>query len=155
MDFSTMTDAEVEDLGRLVVAELARRRIVADAPAEVERINRAVLAAEGRNPGGAWSQPTGAHDAYPPGWQVSRNGKTYESLVPGNVWTPGDPADPQSWRWWREVVPAGSDDWRPGVAYAAGAEVSHAGKRWRCAVAHTSQADWAPGAPGVYLWAVL
>ena len=37
----------------------------------------------------AWVQPTGAHDAYPVGAQVTHNGATWESTTPNNVWEPG------------------------------------------------------------------
>ena len=153
MDLSTLTDAELAAFERQVVDELSRRRMLAEAPGEVDRINRAVLAAEGRGPGGAWVQPTGAHDAYPSGWQASRGGVLYESLAPANVWPPGDPADPQSGRWWRRVgATADPDAWQPWVSYDFGDVVTHGEQRWRCAVTHTSQPDWSPGAPGVYLW---
>ena len=33
-------------------------------------------------------QPTGAHDAYMKGDIVNYNGKTYESLIDNNVWSP-------------------------------------------------------------------
>lgn len=36
-----------------------------------------------------WIQPTGAHDAYNTGDQVTHGGKTYESIVDANVWEPG------------------------------------------------------------------
>ena len=37
----------------------------------------------------AWSQPLGAHDAYPLGAKVSHNGKKWVSDVANNVWEPG------------------------------------------------------------------
>lgn len=37
----------------------------------------------------AWSQPTGAHDAYAAGAKVSHNGKHWTSDTDGNVWEPG------------------------------------------------------------------
>lgn len=37
----------------------------------------------------AWSQPTGAHDAYGAGDRVSHNGKHWTSDADGNVWEPG------------------------------------------------------------------
>ena len=37
----------------------------------------------------AWSQPLGAHDAYPLGAKVSHNGKKWVSDVANNVWAPG------------------------------------------------------------------
>ncbi len=42
-------------------------------------------------PSGAqpWVQPTGAHDAYNVGDQVTHNGDTWSSTVAGNVWEPG------------------------------------------------------------------
>lgn len=36
-----------------------------------------------------WSQPIGAHDAYPLGAKVSHNGKKWTSDVANNVWEPG------------------------------------------------------------------
>ena len=36
-----------------------------------------------------WSQPLGAHDAYPLGAKVSHNGKKWTSDVASNVWEPG------------------------------------------------------------------
>lgn len=36
-----------------------------------------------------WSQPLGAHDAYPLGAKVSHNGKKWTSDVDNNVWEPG------------------------------------------------------------------
>lgn len=36
-----------------------------------------------------WEQPTGAQDAYNTGDKVKHNGKTWVSLVDGNVWEPG------------------------------------------------------------------
>lgn len=37
----------------------------------------------------AWVQPTGAHDAYALGAQVSHNGHNWQSTVGSNVWEPG------------------------------------------------------------------
>lgn len=43
-----------------------------------------------------WSQPTGAHDAYNTGDVVDYNGKLYESLIDGNVYSPD--AYPAGWK---------------------------------------------------------
>ena len=37
----------------------------------------------------AWVQPTGAHDAYKKGDQVTHKGSTWTSDADGNVWEPG------------------------------------------------------------------
>ena len=37
----------------------------------------------------AWQQPTGAHDAYNKGDQVSHNGVTWTSDIDSNTWEPG------------------------------------------------------------------
>ena len=42
-----------------------------------------------------WKQPTGAQDAYNKGDRVRFDGKVYESLIDGNVWSPSD--YPQGW----------------------------------------------------------
>lgn len=43
-----------------------------------------------------WVQPTGAHDAYMTGDRVIFNGKTYESLIDANTWSPA--TYPAGWR---------------------------------------------------------
>lgn len=43
-----------------------------------------------------WVQPTGAHDAYQTGEKVNYNGKTYESLIDNNTWSPD--AYPAGWK---------------------------------------------------------
>ena len=45
---------------------------------------------------GEWKQPAGAHDAYKKGDKVLFNGKTYESLIDANVWSPS--VYPQGWK---------------------------------------------------------
>lgn len=36
-----------------------------------------------------WTEPQGGHDAYGVGDKVRHNGKTWVSLIPGNIWEPG------------------------------------------------------------------
>lgn len=43
-----------------------------------------------------WVQPTGAHDAYAKGARVVFGGKTYESLIDANTWSPS--VYPQGWK---------------------------------------------------------
>ncbi len=47
-----------------------------------------------------------------------------------------------------QIVP----DWEINVYYNVGDLVTYNGKIWKCIAAHTSQAQWYPGASGVYLW---
>lgn len=49
-----------------------------------------------------WSQPTGAHDAYNKGDIVDYNGKLYQSLIDGNVYSPD--AYPAGWQVYEEVT---------------------------------------------------
>lgn len=37
-----------------------------------------------------WVQPTGAHDAYGVGDQVTHDGQVWESNLDGNIWRPGE-----------------------------------------------------------------
>lgn len=46
-----------------------------------------------------WVQPTGAHDAYGVGDQVTHNGKHYISQIDGNTAEPGTDE-----RWWSEAA---------------------------------------------------
>lgn len=43
-----------------------------------------------------WKQPTGAQDAYQKGDRVRYNGRVYESVIDGNVWSPAD--YPSGWK---------------------------------------------------------
>ena len=102
-----------------------------------------------------WVQPLGATDAYNAGDKVTYNGKTYESLIDGNVWSPD--AYPAGWKLVEDeqtpepepepeetpewVQPAGAHD-----AYANGAIVMHNGKKWK------SDVDGNVWEPGVYGW---
>ena len=85
-------------------SELNRAVQVNAAPEELEAVQAVTLEAEGINPGDEWRQPHGAHDAYPLSSTVRFNEKTWESLIPANVWQPGVSG-------WREVVESGAPDW--------------------------------------------
>ena len=93
-------------------------------------------------------QPTGAHNAYPVEWTVTRDDKTWESLIPNNVTMPGDPADPQNYRWWKNLsAPPAPGVWSgEGVAYAVDTQALYEpnGKTYKCLQAHTSQPGWTP-----------
>ena len=74
--------------------------------------------------GEPWTQPTGAHDAYPLGAIVTHNGKTWQALTAFCVWEPGVSG-------WREVVAEGYPAWVQPTgghdAYPKGARVSFGG----------------------------
>lgn len=93
-----------------------------------------------------WRQPSGATDAYAKGDHVFLNGKIWESLILGNVWTPGvsgwrevttEDSTPPAW-----IQPTGAHD-----AYAKGAIVSYAGKLWK-----NTESDANVWTPGVFGW---
>lgn len=100
VDLANMPTADLDVLLDDVRAEVSRRVTIDNAPAQVREINQNVLNASGRQPGKKWTQPTGAHDAYPAGWTVVHGGKTWESLIDNNVHEPGVSG-------WREEVPPG------------------------------------------------
>jgi hypothetical protein len=144
--FDGQTDDELRSQRDAILAELERRRVLADAEQRVDDINRQVLDAKGETDGGDWVQPTGASDAYPTDWTVQHNGKKWISLTPANVWEPGTSS-------WREVVPEGSTgpaEWVQPTgstdAYKLGSQVSHNGSVWQTTVDNNV---WEPG---VYGW---
>jgi hypothetical protein len=108
----------------------------------------AALMEDAHTDGAAWVQPTGAHNAYALGATVTHNGKTWENLTPANVWQSGNTADPQSYRWWREVVAdpgPGTQPWDGnGRAYKVGDLVTYQGLTYEVLQAHTSQPGWTP-----------
>lgn len=129
IDLSLYDDQQLDELIVLAIKERDRRDVVRDASSKATEMNFAVLRAEGINQGDEWRQPTGAHDAYPLDWQVTYNGKLWESLAPANVWVPGESA-------WKEIVtsadtypvwlqPTGAHD-----AYNTGDRVRFEGNNW-------------------------
>lgn len=105
MDIGTVSDAELRQLKTMIDAELSRRETLATAGRAMDDIARSVLAASGQVVGGVWVQPTGATNAYPEGWTVEHDGRTWVSLTPANVFEPGVSG-------WREVVAeGGAPEW--------------------------------------------
>lgn len=94
------TDTELEQTRQAIVKEQERRRTLATAGQQAEKLNADYLAASGVEPGQEWRQPTSAVDAYPKDWEVTFEGKTFVSLTPANVWAPNVSG-------WREVVTDG------------------------------------------------
>ena len=90
--------------------------------------------------GEPWVQPTGAHDAVPLGATVTHDGKTWESLIPFNVWEPGVSG-------WRELVAEGYPAWvQPSGAhdvYAKGARVTFEGSDYESLIDGNT---WSPSA---------
>jgi hypothetical protein len=98
-----------------------------------------------------WTQPTGAHDCYNMGEKmIYTDGKTYESLINANVWSPeehavgwknlSEPEEPEEYPAW---VPW---DGHNETLYQVGDKVSHVGKNWEST---TPNNHWEPG---VYGW---
>ena len=91
-----LTDADRDELYAKARAG-EREALSYDVKAEIDALWAAVRALQG-NAGSAateeaqahaeFVQPTGAHDAYNLGDRVSYNGKFYESVINGNVWSP-------------------------------------------------------------------
>ena len=122
MDLTALTDDEARDLLDAVYADVQRRTTLANAPARAEALATAYAAAIGRKDGDPWVQPTGAHDAYAKGITVTHGGKTWESLTPANVWTPGVSVQLPSPSGQTRVhgapcVPGGNDSRRPARQY--------------------------------------
>lgn len=96
-----LEDQQLVDLGNAVYEEQRRRRDIASASKEVDEVISRYQQALGREDGEAWSQPTGALDAYPEGATVTHGGKTWTSTTPANTWEP-------SVSGWREVAEEGA-----------------------------------------------
>ena len=81
-----LSDEALDALRVAVLTEQERRQIVATAAEQIAALQDAYERATSIP---AWMQPTGAHDAYQKGDQVSHNGDTWTSTVDGNTWEPG------------------------------------------------------------------
>lgn len=146
INLTTKSDADLEQLRLDVLNEQDRRSIVANAAGRADSDSRTYLDAVGQVDGAEWKQPTGAFDAYPKDWQVTKDGKTWASLVPANVWEP--PAN------WHEVTGGGVlPEWvQPsgaGDAYSFGDRVQHNGHAWTSNNPGEHTNTWEPS---VYGW---
>ncbi len=93
-----------------------------------------------------WMQPLGATDAYTKDSKVLYDGKTWTSLLDGNVWKPGvygwkPENDTMTDEWPEWTQPSGATD-----TYMKGAKVSHNGSHW------VSDVDYNVWEPGVSQW---
>ena len=140
------SDQELEQYRKAIVAEQSRRQTLATAGKQMDAIARDVLAAQGITDGDEWVQPTDATNAYPKGWTVTHDGKTWVSLTPANVWEPGVSG-------WREVVEEGSGapEWVQPTgahdAYQTGDTVTFEGQEYKSLIDGNvwSPAGWPQG----------
>lgn len=152
-DLKALSDGELEQLAQAVEAERRRRLVLALTPVQMDELREQVASALGREPGAPWVQPTGAHDAYAVGNTVTHKGKLWESVIAWNTTIPGNPADPQAWRWWRKVVPPDPDPpqvrpWKLGATFVQGERCTYGGKTYELLQATHTVVDpgWTPPA---------
>lgn len=151
MDYSSLTDDELLAHWQAAGVERERRQRLATLPDTITELIDTYQRALGRSTGADWSQPQGAHDAYPEGAIVTHDGQTWRSTIPANVWPPGV----HGWVVDEDAEPAPQPDapaWEPGIAYQAGDLVDYQGTVYRVLQPHTSAAHWAPpDVPALYV----
>ena len=143
MDIRDATDAELRQLKHMIDGELSRRETLANAGRKLDTIVREVLTAEGVTEGEEWE----AGKSYPKDWTVTRNDVQYTSQIPNNVWTPGDPNDPQTGRWWKpETIDdaEAANEWAPWIDVAVGETWTYEGTEYKVIQAHQTQPGWEP-----------
>lgn len=143
IDVKALSDDDLDEVLNAARVEWQRRRDLTNALDTTPGLIEAYLDSTGRESGTEWVRPTGYHDAYPEGWEVTKDGKLWVSLVSGNVWEPGV----SGWRLavtegevpaWQQ--PTGAHD-----SYNLGDITAHADHVWQ------STADgnvWEPGSTG-------
>ena len=144
MDYTTLTDSELREIFHAATEETSRRNLITAALQREPILQTRYLAALGRADGEEYVPPTGHHDAYPEGWTVQHDGKTWVSLTAANVWEPGVSG-------WREIPSEGNTpNWQQPTgahdAYKAGDTVAHNG------ATRTSDINSNTWEPGVYGW---
>lgn len=150
VNFDDYSDEELETLVNSATTELQNRREIEDAPSKANSAARRYrMIVERDNEQGdpaPWSQPEGAHDAYPEGWAVAHSGTYWISTVSANVWEPGVSG-------WREETDTGEGvypEWRQPLgfhdAYRVGFIVTYGGNTYMSTI------DDNVWAPEVYGW---
>ena len=95
---SYLTDDERESLTKLAIEKASPDAGLPSFSERIAALEKRVSNLEGNLSSGGdsgssdwpeWVQPTGAHDAYAKGSQVTHNGERYISQIDANVWEPG------------------------------------------------------------------
>lgn len=95
---SYLTDDERESLTKLAIEKANPDAGLPSFSERMAALEKRVSKLEGNLSSGGdsgssdwpeWVQPTGAHDAYAKGSQVTHNGERYVSQIGANVWEPG------------------------------------------------------------------
>ena len=95
---SYLTDDERESLTKLAIEKANPDAGLPSFSERMAALEKRVSKLEGNFSSGGdsgssdwpeWVQPTGAHDAYAKGSQVTHNGEKYVSQIDANVWEPG------------------------------------------------------------------
>ena len=98
-----------------------------------------------------WVAPTGSHDTYPEGFEVTHNGKEWVSDRANNAWEPG--TFDSGWREIGAEPEPGIIEWAPGQTVVPGDLRTYQGVTYSCIQGHTTLAGWEP--PNVpALWGV-
>ena len=130
-EITSWTDEELATASGILDKEKSRRATLRNAEKQMNNLMWEYSAAVGRKAGDEWSQPVGAHDAYPEGIVVSHAGKKWRSLMAGNVWEPGvsgwrEEVGPVSGEHPEYLPPTGAHD-----AYSTGDIITFRGKTYR------------------------
>lgn len=95
---SYLTDDERESLTKLAIEKASPDAGLPPFSERMAALEKRVSKLEGNLSSGGdsgssdwpeWVQPTGAHDAYAKGSQVTHHGEKYVSQIDANVWEPG------------------------------------------------------------------
>ena len=95
---SYLTDDERESLTKLAIEKASPDAGLPSFSERIAALEKRVSNLEGNLSSGGdsgssdwpeWVQPTGAHEAYAKGSQVTHNGEKYVSQIDANVWEPG------------------------------------------------------------------
>lgn len=95
---SYLTDDERESLTKLAIEKASPDAGLPSFSERMAALEKRVSKLEGNLSSGGdsgssdwpeWVQPTGAHDAYAKGSQVTHHGEKYVSQIDANVWEPG------------------------------------------------------------------
>ena len=95
---SYLTDDERENLTKLAIEKASPDAGLPSFSERLASLEKRVSKLEGGSSSGGdsgssdwpeWVQPTGAHDAYAKGSQVTHHGEKYVSQIDANVWEPG------------------------------------------------------------------
>ena len=155
-DVTTLDDTALEALRQEIVAEQARRLVLADGARIVEQVSAEYAQAAADIPAEDWAALAARADRVGPGVRVTLDGIEYRNKSGTWLNTGAVPDKDPASIWWERVTPVDPGTtypkWSATADYKPGGRCTRNGRLYECLVAHGAAyaGTWGPPTTGVW-----